>query len=152
MRISIWQPGLHCANIAVKTSSALQIVFSMVSQWCCWCSTRVFLCFIRSQRTFMVNNFVSQKQSSIGVLSKSCSWKFHKITGKHLCQSLFFDKVAVLQHYLKRDSGTGAFLWIFWIFKNTFFYRIPQVAAFEKKKLLTLKVVNQLEVLYQNYQ
>ena len=37
--------------------------------------------------------------------------KFTKFTGKHLCQSLFFNKVAdlSLQLYLKRDSGTGAF-------------------------------------------
>ena len=37
---------------------------------------------------------------------------FTKFTGKHLCQSLCFDKVAglTLQPYGKRDSGTGAFL------------------------------------------
>ena len=34
------------------------------------------------------------------------------MTGKHLCQSLFFNKVAgpALQLYLKRDCGTGVFL------------------------------------------
>ena len=34
---------------------------------------------------------------------------FTKFTGKHLCQSLFFNKVPGLglQLYLKRDSGTG---------------------------------------------
>ena len=41
---------------------------------------------------------------------------FAKFTGKHLCQSLFFDKVAVLRK--------------FWgIFKNTFSDRTPLVAA-----------------------
>ena len=35
---------------------------------------------------------------------------FAKFTGKHLYQSLFFSKVAGLQLYLKRDSGTGVFL------------------------------------------
>ena len=39
---------------------------------------------------------------------------FAKFTGKHLCQSLFFNKVA------------GKF---FEIFKNTFFYRTPSVAT-----------------------
>ena len=34
---------------------------------------------------------------------------FKKFTGKRLCQSLFFNKVA-LQLYLKRDSNTGVFL------------------------------------------
>ena len=36
---------------------------------------------------------------------------FAKFTGKHLCQSLFFNKVpGRLQLYLKRDSSTGVFL------------------------------------------
>ena len=39
---------------------------------------------------------------------------FVKFTGKHLWQSLFFNKAAdhSLQLYLKRDSGTGVFRWI----------------------------------------
>ena len=39
---------------------------------------------------------------------------FPKFTGKHLCQSLFFTKVAGLTPatLLKRDSGTGVFLQI----------------------------------------
>ena len=37
---------------------------------------------------------------------------FTKFTGKYLCQSLFYNKVADsgLQLYQKRDSNTGAFL------------------------------------------
>ena len=44
-----------------------------------------------------------------------------KFTWKHLCQSLFFNKVAGLAPVtsLKRDSGIGVFLCE--IFKNTFF-------------------------------
>ena len=68
-------------------------------------------------------------------LNKVASWdckkdvlrNFAKFSGKHLCQSLFFNKVAGL----KRDSGTGVFLWILQISKNTFSYRTPPVAAFE---------------------
>ena len=37
---------------------------------------------------------------------------FAKFTGKHMCQSLVFNKVAGLRLYQKRDSGTGVFLWI----------------------------------------
>ena len=37
---------------------------------------------------------------------------FTKFPGKHLCQSLFFNKVLGLQLYQKRDSGTGIFLGI----------------------------------------
>ena len=45
---------------------------------------------------------------------------FAKFTGKELCRSLFFNKVAGLRPatLLKRDSGTSVFLWILW---NTFF-------------------------------
>ena len=51
-----------------------------------------------------------------------------KLTGEHLCQSLFFNKVAGLRHatLIKRVSGTGDF---FEISENTFFYRTPPVAA-----------------------
>ena len=37
---------------------------------------------------------------------------FTKFTGKYLCQSLFFSKVAGLRFSGQRDSGTGVFLWI----------------------------------------
>ena len=48
---------------------------------------------------------------------------FAKFTGKHLCQCLFFNKVAgvSLQLYSKRDFDTNVFLWILRIFKNTYF-------------------------------
>ena len=48
---------------------------------------------------------------------------FTKFTGKHLCWSLFFDKLQAwdLQFYLKWDSSTGVFLKLFEIFKNTIF-------------------------------
>ena len=38
--------------------------------------------------------------------------KFAKVTGKHLCCSLFFNKIVdlSLQLYQKRNSGAGAFL------------------------------------------
>ena len=39
--------------------------------------------------------------------------------GKHLCQSLYFNKVA----------STSIFLWLFEISKNTFSYRTPPVAV-----------------------
>ena len=43
---------------------------------------------------------------------KSVLTNLAKFTGKHLCQSLFFNKVEKrnLQLYLKRDSGKGVFL------------------------------------------
>ena len=42
---------------------------------------------------------------------------FAKFTGKHLCQSIFFNKVADLRTQVRKIS------------KNTFFYRTPLVTA-----------------------
>ena len=54
---------------------------------------------------------------------KSFLKNFTKFSGKHLCQSLFFNKVADLRRetWLKIDSDTGVFLLICEIFKNTGF-------------------------------
>ena len=43
-------------------------------------------------------------------MEKGALRNFAKFTGKHLCQSLFFNKVVGLQIYLKRHSATGVFL------------------------------------------
>ena len=53
-----------------------------------------------------------EKQSPRGVLQKSCSYNFCKIQRKTPVPDLFFNKIAglSLQHYEKRDSGTGIFL------------------------------------------
>ena len=48
----------------------------------------------------MFSTFITvttQKQSSRGVLKKDVLRNFAKFTGKHLCQSLFFNKVAGLR-------------------------------------------------------
>ena len=47
--------------------------------------------------------------------------------GKHLCWSVFFNKLQAWgkQLYQKRDFGTGVFLWILWnFFRNTFFTEV----------------------------
>ena len=82
MRLSIWEPGLHCTNIAVKTSLALQIVFSMVSEWCRHSRRVPLSCFIKSQRIFQVNNLASvhyQNQVFVWLL---ISWKFIRTINK----------------------------------------------------------------------
>ena len=59
-----------------------------------------------------------QKQSHGGVLQKKNVPKtFVKLTEKHLCRSLFFNKVAGLRCEFCE------------IFKNIFFYRTPPMAA-----------------------
>ena len=52
---------------------------------------------------------------------------FAKFTGKHLCQSLFFNKVAGLKP--ATDSGLVFSCEFCEISKNTFSYRTPPVAA-----------------------
>ena len=58
---------------------------------------------------------------------------FVKLTGKHLCQSLFSNKLQVsgLQLYQKRNFSTGVSCEFCEISKNTFFYKTPLVAASE---------------------
>ena len=60
---------------------------------------------------------------------------FWKFAGKHLCQSLFLNKVADLRSatLFKEHSITGVFPWNF---KSIFFYRTPLVAASEVKQPL----------------
>ena len=55
---------------------------------------------------------------------------FAKFTGKHLCQSLFFKKETLAQVFSCEFCG---------IFKNTFFYRTPLVAASALSLLLIHK-------------
>ena len=52
----------------------------------------------------------------VSFFNKAAAWK-------HLCQSLFFDKVA--NFIKKRDSGTGVFMWILWNFWEHLFHRTP---------------------------
>ena len=53
---------------------------------------------------------------------------FAKFTGKHLCQSLYFDKVA--GNFIKIETLAQVFSCEFCeISKNTFYYRTPPVAA-----------------------
>ena len=57
---------------------------------------------------------------------------FANFPGKHLCWSLFFDKVADLKacNFIKKETLTQVlFCEICEIFKNTFFYRTPPLAA-----------------------
>ena len=60
--------------------------------------------------------------------------KFAKSRGKHLCQSLFFNKFASLRpkacNFIKKETLAQVFSCEFYeISKNTFSYRTPLVAA-----------------------
>ena len=71
-----------------------------------------------------------KKQSPRLVLWKVVLRNFAKFTGKHLCQSLLFNKVAGLRPATllkKRHWHTGVFLWILRFFLKHLFYRKPPV-------------------------
>ena len=61
-----------------------------------------------------------QKQPPGVFLRKGVLGNSAKFTGKHLCQSLFFNKVAGLRLW---DCGTGVFLWILRNFQEHLCYR-----------------------------
>ena len=63
-----------------------------------------------------------QKQSPWGVLLKGVFRNFAKFTGKYLCQSLFFNKVAGLRpsSYLKKRPWHRCFPVIWWNFLEHF--------------------------------
>ena len=55
---------------------------------------------------------------------------FAKLTGRHLCQGLSFNKVAALGLFIKKETLAQVFSCEFCeISKNTFSYRTPLVAA-----------------------
>ena len=65
---------------------------------------------------------------------KGVPGNFAKFTGKHLCQSLFFNKVAGLRpeacNFIKKETLAQVFFCKFYeISKNTFSYRTPPAAA-----------------------
>ena len=65
-------------------------------------------------------------------VKKGALRNFAKLTGRHLRQNLFFNKVADLrlQPHLKRDSGTGVSCEFCEISKNTFFTKHPRATTF----------------------
>ena len=74
---------------------------------------------------------ISQKQSPEVFCKKSVLRNFTKFTGKHLCQSLLFIKVAglSLQFYQKETLAQVFFCQFCKISKNTFSYRTSPVAS-----------------------
>ena len=76
-----------------------------------------------------INKRLHTSEAGIGRCSvKKVSRKFRKIHRKHLCQCLFFYKVAGLR-LQKRDSSTNVSCEFCEISKITIFYRIPPVAT-----------------------
>ena len=76
-------------------------------------------------------NFFIQKQYQSCSIKKGVLRNFPKFTGKHLCQSLFFNKVAGLRPstLLKKSLAQVFSCELCEFSKNTFFYRTHLVAA-----------------------
>ena len=73
----------------------------------------LFDCVYLNYRAYlMISRDKVQKQSPEEFCKKGVLRNFAKFKGKHLCQSLFFNKVAGLRPatLFKKDSGTGFFL------------------------------------------
>ena len=94
---------------------------TMVSRWL-KCSHLVFC----SDLLFGFIHFITWIYSSHQrcYIRKGVLENFAKFTGKHLCQSLFLNKIEGLRpaaFFKMRLWHRGAFLWILRIFKNTIF-------------------------------
>ena len=76
----------------------------------------------------------SGKQSPEVFCKEGVLRNFAKFTGKHLCQSFFFNKVLIF----KKESLAQVFSCEFYeISKNTFSYRTRPVAVSALRKLMT---------------
>ena len=102
--------------------------------------------FILLQVEFSVNSFDTRSTVTFFVTTETftgmCSVKdaiknFKKFTGKHLCQGIFFSKVAGWRQLLKKILWHRCFAVNCRIFKKTSFHRTPPVAASVTKKNLT---------------
>ena len=90
------------------------------------------LLIIWQKKTFTLNSFLAMKLSHRRCFVKKGVLKnFAKLTGKHLCQSLFLNKVAGRAcNFIKKETLAQVFSCEFSeTSKNTFFYRTPLVAS-----------------------
>ena len=99
----------HLYKFSFCTNSFRKLIF--------WLSELFVLCQIRCNlhEVYSMYMIIVSEATTRGVLCKKAVLRnFLKFTGKHLCQNLFFNKVACLrpglQLYQKRDSDTGVIL------------------------------------------
>ena len=106
-----------------------------VYRWCNQSFTHVlrFLRFLNSN-WHNKNGLANKKQSPGYVLWERCSYKFRKIHRKTpVPESPFLIKLQVRPTtLLKKDTGTGVFLWILRNFKEHLFYKTPPGDCFWK--------------------
>ena len=104
-------------QISIKTKINSQKIYQLKSHTgflfllCCFF---IFIILVKVFFQFILCSFLSRfvRSSYRRCSIRKCVFRnLEKLTGKHLCQSLFFNKVAGW------DSGTGVFLWILQNFK-----------------------------------
>ena len=92
----------------------------------------MFVLVIKTQYVNQIENHCNERSSRPDVFcEKGVLRNFAKFTGKHLCQSLFINKVAGgACNFIKKETLTQVFSCEFCeISKNTLFYRTPLVTA-----------------------
>ena len=92
----------------------------------------LFSCLKNEKIVFLKKNFFPRRSSRPEAFCKKGVLKnFAKFTGKHLRQSLFFNKFVGFRSVTleKIEHGTDVFLWILLKFQEHFLYRTPPVAA-----------------------
>ena len=96
----------------------------------------------------LCNNRSSRRRCSIKI---DVLENFAKFTGNHLCQVSLANLAGWgLQLYEKRDSGTGAFLWVLRNFQEHLFYRTPLDNCFcdnYRPISLPLNIIKIIEIL-----
>ena len=124
---------LFWLTIYILVKNVVNILFSV-----CMKSCVILLFFLYNLFTFWmllsvfsIIALLPSCSSSEAVSHQSCSSKigvlknFTKFKGKHLCWTLFFNKVASLSPATlrKRGSNTDVFQWILWNFYDKLFYK-----------------------------
>ena len=90
--------------------------------------TRIHNLFLKFSIVLRENKYCKSSRPDV-FCEKGVLRNYAKFTGKHVCQSLFFNKVAGgACNFLKKETLTHVFSCEFCeISKNTFFYRTPLV-------------------------
>ena len=123
--------GNHCGNSRSLSPFSTSQLF--------WHEATFFVAKIFDNRKYKKHATNKIRSSHPEVFCKECVLRnFAKFTGKHKCQSFFFNKVAVPQvcEFVKIENLAQVFSCEFCaVYKGTFFHRTPLAAAFVKYNL-----------------
>ena len=127
-----------------KVDIKSQILPELISLWCLY--NNIWTCFYLLLCTWRVGSSRLKEFYEKGVLKYSS-----KFTGKHLRWGPFCNKAAGWRSVtsLNAESGTGAFLWIFWnLYENIYFANVCEVTPLISKIFTGVSFRNMLEFHY----